>query len=190
VTIELWLVRHGETEWSKTGQHTGRTDLPLTEVGIAKAKELRRLLDGQKFEAVFTSPLKRAAETCRLAGFENPTIDPNLQEWDYGAYEGKTTHDIRKERPDWDLWRDGVENGESIDEVARRADQVIESAVSVAQSGRVALFAHGHILRVLTARWLSLTPDYAKRFALTTASLSILSYERDTRVISRWNQTT
>jgi len=189
VTTELWLVRHGETEWSKTGQHTGRTDLPLTAAGETKARELGRLLQGQKFAAVLTSPLRRASETCRLAGFENAIADPDLQEWDYGAYEGKTTNDIKKDRPDWDLWRDGVIGGESIEDVARRADKVITAAVFLAGSGRVALFAHGHILRILAARWLGLDARSASLFALTTSSVSVLSYERETRVISRWNQT-
>ncbi len=190
MTTELWLVRHGETEWSKSGQHTGRTDIPLTPFGIEKARDLGRLLGGQSFAAVFTSPRQRAAETCRLAGFDHAVVDPNLQEWDYGDYEGKTSSDIKKTRPDWDLWRDGVPNGESIEQVAVRARNAIETVIAAAGPGNVALFAHGHILRILTACWLGLEPQSAKLFALTTASVSVLSYERDTRVISRWNQTT
>ena len=191
VTTELWLIRHGETEWSKTGQHTGRTDLPLTPNGVAQARELAHLLAGQTFGAVYTSPLQRASETCRLAGFAKPIVDPGLQEWDYGAYEGKTSKDIRKERPDWDLWRDGVPDGETIADVAARSANVIARASAASETAKapVALFAHGHVLRILATCWLGLEPDTARLFALSTASVSILSYDRETRVMSRWNQT-
>ncbi|MEO8025462.1 MAG: histidine phosphatase family protein [Bryobacteraceae bacterium] len=186
---QLWLVRHGETEWSKSGQHTGLTDLPLTPEGVAKAGELRNLLEGQTFNLVMSSPLQRAAETCRLAGFTDAQIDPDLLEWDYGAYEGRTTPDVWKDRPGWSLWRDGVPNGESIEQVAERATRVIERAIQAASGGQVALFAHGHVLRVLAACWLGIEPEAARLFALSTASVSVLGWERDTRVVSRWNLT-
>ena len=185
---ELWLVRHGETEWSKSGAHTGRTDLPLTEEGCKRAAAIRTYLNGRRFALVLTSPKARARETCRLAGYEDVAqIEPNLQEWDYGDYEGRTTVDIRKECPDWSLWTDGVPNGETIEQVAARADAVIARALEA--EGDVALFAHGHILRILAARWLTLGPRDGRLFALGTASLSRLGYERDTRVITKWNQT-
>ncbi len=189
MTTELWLIRHGETAWSKSGQHTGRTDLALTEVGIEKARGLGRLIGGKQFAAVFSSPMQRASETARLAGFNNVIVEPGLCEWDYGDYEGRTTPEIRKDRPGWHLWNDGVPNGESIEQVARRANDGIEKAVNAASGGAVALFAHGHILRILAACWIGLEPHAASLFALSTASVSVLSYERETRVISRWNQT-
>lgn len=183
---ELWLIRHGETEWSLSGAHTGRTDIPLTDAGRAQAKAIAKQLAGRAFALVLTSPMTRAAETCRLAGYgPEATVDSNLREWDYGDYEGRTTADIRKERPGWSLWRDGVLNGETIEQVAARADAVL-ARIAVAE-GDVALFAHGHLLRILTARWLEMDPAAAARFALGTASLSTLGYERETRVITRWN---
>ena len=183
---DIWLIRHGETEWSKSGAHTGRTDLPLTDEGRTKAAAIGKYLAGHAFGLVLTSPLQRAAETCRIAGLDaTAVIEPNLREWDYGAYEGRKTVDIRTERPAWDLWRDGVPNGEAISEVAARAQRVIERATQAA--GDVALFAHGHLLRILTASWLGLEPAAGRLFALTTASISILGHERENRVITRWN---
>ncbi|HLJ48168.1 MAG TPA: histidine phosphatase family protein [Bryobacteraceae bacterium] len=183
---QLYLIRHGETEWSRSGAHTGRTDLPLTDTGRAKAEALRPVLAGRTFSLVLTSPLQRARETCRLAGFGDAAeVDSNLREWDYGDYEGRTTPDIRKERPSWFLWRDGVPNGETVEQVGARAQAVIERAVQA--GGDVALFAHGHILRILTACWLTLPPDAGRLFALSTGSLSVLGYEHETRVITRWN---
>lgn len=185
---EFWLFRHGETEWSKSGAHTCRTDLPLTEEGRQRASALRHWLAGRRFALVLTSPLARARETCAIAGYSDiAQIDPNLQEWDYGDYEGRTTADIRKGRPDWFLWKDGVPNGETVDQVAARARAVIDRALSV--DGDVALFAHGHVLRILTACWLGLAPDAGRLFALSTASVSTLGYERQTRVITTWNVT-
>ena len=185
---QLWLIRHGETEWSRSGAHTGRTDLPLTEVGREKAVALGSHLGGRAFSLVLTSPLQRARETCRLAGYgEAAQIDANLCEWDYGSYEGRTTPEIRREVPDWNLWTMGVPGGETMDQVAARAQAVIDRASS--PGGDVALFAHGHILRVLAARWLGLPPAAGRLFALDTASLSILGYERSARVITRWNET-
>ena len=183
---ELWLIRHGETEWSRSGAHTGRTDLPLTPAGREQAKAIARELGGRKFVLVLTSPLERARETCALAGYGNVAeIEPNLREWDYGDYEGRTTVQIRAERPEWSLWEDGVPNGERIEQVAARAEAVIERAAKAA--GDVALFGHGHILRILAARWLALPPQDARLFALGTAAISTLGYERETRVITRWN---
>jgi probable phosphoglycerate mutase len=184
---QIWLFRHGETEWSLSGQHTGRTDLPLTAAGRRRAAALGRRLAGRPFALVLSSPLSRALETCRLAGYGDVVeLNPDLMEWDYGDYEGRRTVDIQKERPGWSLWRDGVPGGETIDQVGARTRSVIEAAASAA--GDVALFAHGHVLRVLTACWLNLTPDAGRLFALGTAAVSVLGYERDTRVIVRWNQ--
>ena len=183
---ELWLIRHGETEWSLSGAHTGRTDLPLTEHGRQEAEPIRRQLGGRAFSLVLTSPLERARETCRLAGYgDRAQMEPNLREWDYGDYEGKSTAQIRQERPNWSLWNDGVAHGEAIEQVASRADAVISRAV--AAGGDVALFAHGHILRILAARWLGQDPRAGRLYALGTASVSTLGYEHESRVITRWN---
>ena len=183
---ELYLIRHGETEWSRSGAHTGRTDIPLTETGREDAVALGRALSGRRFALVFTSPLERARETCRLAGFaDSAEICPDLREWDYGDYEGRSTPDIREQNPGWSLWRSGPPNGETIEQVSARAERVIARALEA--SADVALFGHGHILRVLSARWLGLPPDAGRLFAMGTASRSILGYERDTRVIARWN---
>ncbi len=183
---ELWLVRHGETEWSLSGAHTGRTDLPLTDAGRQRAIALAACLAGRHFALVLTSPLQRALDTCRLAGYgDTAQPEPNLREWDYGDYEGRTTVEIRKNAPDWSLWVDGVPNGESIGQVAARAQAVIDRALEA--SGDVALFAHGHILRILTACWLGLPAADGRLFALGTGSLSTLGYERETHVITLWN---
>jgi probable phosphoglycerate mutase len=183
---ELWLIRHGETEWSLSGAHTGRTDLPLTPNGEMRAARVGKLLAGHDFAMVLTSPLQRARRTCELAGLGGKAlVDPNLAEWDYGRYEGRTTSEIQEERPGWSLFRDGVPGGETIEQVAVRAQAVIDRAA--AAWGDVALFAHGHILRILAACWLGLPPDAARLFALGTASVSTLGYERETRVIARWD---
>jgi probable phosphoglycerate mutase len=182
----IWLVRHGETAWSLSGQHTGRTDIPLTPAGAERAKTIGRKLHGQKFGLVLVSPLERARHTCEIAGLgEQAAIDPDLLEWDYGDYEGRTTRDIQVKRPGWSLFRDGVPNGETIEQVADRARRVIARAVDA--DGPTALFAHGHVLRILAACWLDLPPREARHFALSTASISILGFEHETRVISRWN---
>jgi probable phosphoglycerate mutase len=158
----------------------------LTEEGRARAAAIGRYINGQQFALVLASPLQRARDTCRIAGLgDRAVVEPDLREWDYGDYEGRKTADIRAERRDWDLWRDGVPNGESISAVAARAQHVIERATQA--SGDVALFAHGHVLRILTACWLGLEPAAGRLFALSTASVSILGFERQTRVISRWN---
>jgi probable phosphoglycerate mutase len=184
---EIWLFRHGETAWSLSGQHTGRTDLPLTAAGRRRAQAIGRRLAGRPFALVLSSPLARALETCRLAGYgEVAELTDDLMEWDYGAYEGRRTVDIQRERPGWSLWRDGVPGGETVEEVGARAREVI--ATASAADGDVALFAHGHVLRVLSACWLGLPPDGGGLFALGTAAVSVLGYERDTRVVVKWNQ--
>jgi len=183
---EIWLIRHGETEWSASGQHTGRTDIPLTVAGERQAEEIGRYLAGRPFALVLTSPLRRARETCRLAGYGSVAqMDPDLREWDYGAYEGRTSAQIQESVPGWTIWTSPVPQGETIQQVAARARRIVERAANA--GGDVALFAHGHLLRVLTACWLGLPPDAGKLFALGTASLSVLGYERETRVIARWN---
>jgi broad specificity phosphatase PhoE len=184
---EVWLFRHGETEWSLRGQHTGRTDLPLTAVGRRQAEALGRRLSARPFALVLSSPLGRALETCRLAGYGDVAeLNPDLMEWDYGDYEGRRAVDIQKERPGWSLWQDGAPGGETIDQVAARARRIIEAAKSA--EGDVALFAHGHVLRVLTACWLGLAPDAGRLFALGTAAVSVLGHERETAAIIKWNQ--
>jgi probable phosphoglycerate mutase len=184
---ELWLIRHGETEWSASGRHTGRSDLPLTQRGEWQAELLKAPLAARTFAAVLTSPLRRARDTCRIAGYASVAVaDENLMEWDYGDYEGRTFEEIRKERPGWRLWRDGVPNGETAAQVGARADLVIDRALSA--GGDVALFAHGHILRVLASRWVGLPPTAGGLLALDTASVSVLGYDREDRVIRRWNE--
>ena len=185
---QVVLVRHGQTEWSLSGQHTGTTDMPLTDEGRRHAEGLGARLAAWSFARVLTSPLVRAFDTCRLAGLGDdaqPTDD--LREWDYGAYEGRRTVDIREERAGWVLWRDGVPGGETAEQVGRRADRVIDVARSA--GGDVALFAHGHVLRVIGARWIGLPPDHGALLALSTASISVLGWERETAVIERWNET-
>lgn len=182
----LYLIRHGETEWSLSGAHTGRTDLPLTKAGEEKARRIREKLAGCTFSLVLTSPLQRARRTCEIAGYLDAAhLEPDLLEWNYGDYEGRTSKQIQADRPGWELFRDGVPNGESIGEVAARAETVIARALGA--GGDVALFAHGHILRILAARWMILPPQDARLFALSTASVSTLGYEHETRVITTWN---
>ena len=183
---EVVLVRHGQTEWSASGRHTGRTNVPLTDEGRRQAEALCACLSAWTFGVVLTSPLQRAAETCRLAGLGDVAqVRDDLREWDYGAYEGLTTAEIRSNRPNWNLWVDGVPNGESIEQVGARADRVIGEVR--ATDGDVALFAHGHVLRVIAARWLELPPDRGRSFVLETATLSVLGYERETPAMLRWN---
>jgi broad specificity phosphatase PhoE len=183
---DLWLIRHGETAWSLSGAHTGRTDIPLTPAGEQRAVRVGEKLRGHDFSMVLTSPLQRARRTCELAGFgASARIEPNLAEWDYGAYEGRTTADIHRERPDWSVFRDGVPCGETIEQVADRARAVVAEALET--GGDAALFAHGHILRILAACWLELPPAAARFFALDPAGISVLGHERETRVILRWN---
>jgi len=186
----LYVARHGETAWTVSGQHTGRTDLPLTERGEDNARRLGERLRGQTFAKVLTSPLRRAARTCELAGFGPVAeVEDDLVEWDYGAYEGRRSVDIHAERPDWDLFRDGCPGGESPEQVGVRADRVVSRVRAV--DGDVLVFSSGHILRVLAARWLGLLPAGGRYFLLGTASLGALGYEhaRARPVIREWNDT-
>jgi broad specificity phosphatase PhoE len=186
VPLEIVLARHGETEWSRDGRHTGRTDIRLTDEGRRQAELLRGALAEWSFAKVLSSPLERARETCRLAGLGDlAEVTEDLLEWDYGDYEGITTARIREQRPDWNLWRDGCPNGEAAASVGTRVDRVIAAVEEV--DGPVALFAHGHVLRVLAARWLGLGPEAGALLALGTGTLSVLGYERETRVVRRWN---
>ena len=185
--MKLWLIRHGETEWSLSGAHTSKTDIPLTERGKQRAAKIRDYLAQRKFGLVLTSPLQRARETCRIAGYADAAqIEENLREWDYGIFEGRTTADIRKDQPDWSIWDSPVPEGEPVEHVAVRAQRVIDRALQA--GGDVALFAHAHILRILAATWLGLEPRGGRLFALGTGSVSTLGYERETRVISTWNR--
>ena len=182
---DLWVARHGETAWTIAGQHTGRTDLPLTGRGERIARdELAPKLAGVLCDLVLSSPLTRALQTARLAGFE-PEIDERLREFDYGDYEGLTTPQIRERDPDWDMWRDGCPGGETPDDVGARVDRVIAEAMRA--DGDVALVAHGHVLRVLAARWLEQPAAFGARLRLDTSTVSVLGFERETRVVLRWN---
>jgi len=211
VGTELWLVRHGETEWSASGRHTSRTDISLTEHGREMAAKVGEFMAGTKFAAVLRSPMARARETCAIAGFGDvAVVDDGLKEWDYGVYEGRTSAEIQAEIPGWSVWKDPIVGGETAEQVGARADGVIARALSSAFSGptsqnrdvghpvgeaatgdvaRVALFAHAHILRILAARWVGLEARGGWLFALGTGSVSVLGWERDSRVIQRWNRT-
>jgi broad specificity phosphatase PhoE len=182
--VEVVLVRHGETEWSRDGRHTGSTDVPLTERGEAQARAVGAALRGRLFALVLSSPLQRALETARLAGF-SPRARPELAEWDYGEYEGRTTPEIREDVPDWTIWRYGAPGGESVEQVGERADRAIAELGAV--DGDAVVFAHGHLLRVLTARWLELPPADGRLFALDSGTLSTLGYEREQRAMRVWN---
>jgi broad specificity phosphatase PhoE len=190
---DLILVRHGETEWSRAGKHTGRTDIPLTTAGEAAAAALAPILARRDLAAVFTSPARRAVITAALAGLDNAKPDPDLWEWDYGGYEGLTTAQIQERRPGWYLWRDGVipgdakHPGETVDQVGQRADRVLGRVASLLDSGDVALVAHGHVLRVLTARYLRLEPSAGRLFRLDTGTISTLGTEHDEPVILSWD---
>jgi len=182
----LVVVRHGATEWSRSGRHTGRTDLPLLDAGRVEARELGRRLAGHVFTLVFTSPLRRARETCEIAGFGAQAQDcDDLREWDYGEYEGLTTDEIRGQSPSWSLWRDGAPGGETAQQVGARADRVISVVRQL--NGDVLAFAHAHLLRVVGARWVGLPPEAGALFTLAPATISVLSWERDVAVMSRWN---
>ncbi|HEY4358981.1 MAG TPA: histidine phosphatase family protein [Acidobacteriaceae bacterium] len=189
---ELWLVRHGETEWSLSGAHTSTTDIPLTEHGRQRAVELGEFLHGRKFAAVLVSPKQRARETCEIAGYGDVMqVDNDLQEWNYGESEGKTTKEMREKYgdPNWSVWTNPIIGGETVEAVGDRADKVIASALAAVPSGgQVALFAHAHILRILAARWIGLPASGGKLFALGTGSVSVLGFERETRVVSKWNR--
>jgi broad specificity phosphatase PhoE len=183
---EIVVVRHGETEWSATGRHTSQTDLPLTEKGRERARGLGRQLAERTFAIVLCSPLRRARETCELAGFGDVAeLVPDLHEWDYGEYEGLTTPQIHETNPDWNLWRDGCPGGEQPAQVGARADRVLERLREA--EGDALAFAHGHILRVITARWLWMAVAEGARFALQAGAVGVLGYERSTEVLSGWN---
>ncbi len=182
----VFLVRHGDTKWTKTGQHTGRTDLPLTTAGENQGRLLRERLGEIDFALVLSSPLQRAKETCRLAGLlSRAEVSEDLHEWDYGAYEGLTTNQISGLRPDWALWTDGAPDGETADQISGRADRVLERVRRA--EANVALFSHGHMLRVLGARWVGLPATAGRSLLLSTASVSVLGYEREEPVIRLWN---
>jgi probable phosphoglycerate mutase len=189
---ELILLRHGQTEWSKSGRHTGRTDIPLTPEGEAAAKSLAPALAGRPIRAVFSSPAQRAVRTAELAGL-NATPDPDLQEWDYGGYEGMTTPQIREQRPGWYLWRDGVipgdadHPGEAVEQVGARADAVLARAGPLLAVGDVVLVSHAHFLRILAARWLGLPPADGRLLRLDTGTLSTLGSEHGQPVVLMWN---
>ena len=188
VEPRVWLLRHAETEWSRAGRHTGRTDIPLTDAGRARARALAGALEDTQFERVFTSPLSRARETSDLAGVgDRAEVRDDLLEWDYGDYEGLTTPEIREQRPDWYLWSDGAPGGESPEDVQQRVDRLIAAALAV--PGPVAMFAHGHVLRALGARWIEQPVAVGGRLALATGSVSVLGFEREVRVLWRWNLT-
>lgn len=184
--VQLWVVRHGETEWSRDHRHTSHTDLPLLPVGEDAARKLAARLAEVSFGLVLTSPLRRARDTAVLAGFGAAEVTDDLVEWDYGEYEGITTEQIREREPGWSVWRSGAPGGELAGEVAGRVDRVIERVRS-SGAERALLFSHGHLLRVLTARWLEQAPEEGKRYRLDTATVSVLGWERETRVILRWN---
>lgn len=182
---QVWLVRHGETEWSKSGRHTSTTDLPLTAEGERIAAELKDRLARVQFDLVLTSPRQRARRTAELAGFGDAVTDDDLVEWNYGDYEGITTAEIRKKVPGWTIWDDPVPNGESPEQVAARLDRVVQRIAAV--DGDVLIFGHSHALRALTARWLELGVTEGRHFVLDTATLSVLGWERGSPAIHRWN---
>jgi broad specificity phosphatase PhoE len=184
-SCRLVAVRHGATAWSGALRHTGRSDLDLEPEGREQAEEVGRRLAGHRFARVLVSPLVRARHTSRLAGFPGAEVDEDLREWDYGAYEGRTTAEIQAQRPGWSLWRDGVPGGETLEEVAARADRVIATVRST--EGDVLVFAHGHILRVVAARWLGLPARSGSHLALATGTVSVLGWERTTPVVESWN---
>jgi broad specificity phosphatase PhoE len=185
---KIYLIRHGETEWTLSGQHTGKTDIPLTKNGENQAKLLGTRLRGHSFQSIFTSPLQRAQQTCALTGLlKTAQIDPDLVEWNYGDFEGMTSAQIRKIQPHWSIFSNGAPNGESVAAVGARADKVLAKIQSI--QGDVALFSHGHFLRVLAARWLQLPAQEGRLFALFPGSLSILGFEKNVHVLSLWNDT-
>ena len=188
---QLWLLRHGVTEWAKNGRHTGNTDLPLLPEGEQEARQLAPALTTHQFAAVFSSPLQRATRTCELGGLgQQRHIMDTLREWDYGDYEGITTPEIRKTIPNWTVWSHGCPNGEDADAVQQRCEQTIAIALAVPGEGNVALFSHGHVLRALTGTWLGLGATGGRYFQLGTATICILGFEREQRAIARWNAPT
>lgn len=189
LSSQIVLVRHGETAWSRSGQHTGRTDIPLIEDGEQMGQALEAPLRAWRFAAVWTSPLRRASVTCALAGYGViARMNPDLMEWDYGAYEGKTYKEIHATAPGWSLWRDGAPEGETVEQIGARADRVVEEVRRV--EGNVLLFSHGHFLRVFAARWLGLPSTEGRLFALSTASISVLGWNEAQPILVSWNDTT
>jgi len=183
----IWLIRHGETEWSKSGQHTGTTDIALTELGRMQAAALAPLLATQKFDLVLTSPMQRAIDTCRLAGLgDQAQIEPELHEWNYGIYEGRKTADIRAEVPDWSVWTSPIPEGENVAQIGARAQALIERLLS-GGTGQIALFSHAHFLRTLAAVWATGAPALGAHLVLDTAAVSVLGFEREERAIVKWN---
>lgn len=187
IALHVTLIRHGATEWSQLHRHTSTTDLDLCDKGLAQANELCQMLDGQVFDQVLCSPLRRALQTAELSGLSSSmSIDADLHEWRYGDYEGLTTTEIRQRQSDddWTVWARPIINGESLDEVATRADSVISRLPPM---GNIAVFSHGHFLRIFAARWLGLAASSGRHFELDTAAVSVVGFERDTRTIERWN---
>jgi broad specificity phosphatase PhoE len=184
---DLWLVRHGETEWSRTGRHTGRSDPPLTDTGVAQARAVRPVLAGLEPALVLSSPLRRAIDTAALAGFDSPVVDRDLLEWDYGEYDGLTTEEIRTRVPGWTVWTAPCPGGETIDQVAERADRVVHRVRQCPPGSTVIAFGHGHCLRVAAARWLGTDPRAGRWLVLGAAGLSVLGSERETAAVLHWN---
>jgi broad specificity phosphatase PhoE len=184
--VEIWLIRHGETEWSLSGQHTGRTDIPLTDRGRRQAELLRARLAGQPFDQVFTSPMSRAIETCRAAGLGTQAqVRDDLHEWDYGIYEGRTTPEIRQTAPDWSVWNSPIPSGEGLEQIQTRARGVVGSLLAL--HGRIAIFSHAHFLRVLAGCWMADSAALGAHLTLDTASVSILGFDRENRALRQWN---
>ena len=182
--LELYLIRHGATEWSENGRHTGSTDLSLTDLGKKQAELLKTRLAKEKFTKVFSSPLKRALETCKICGF-TPIVNPDLREWNYGEYEGLTTPQVLEKNPGWNLFESGAPGGESPEQIVARAHHFLHQVHSL--EGKVAIFSHAHFLRIFATQWLGVAPTFGSELALSPASISILGYERDDRVIICWN---
>jgi probable phosphoglycerate mutase len=183
---QIYLIRHGETEWARDGRHTGRTDIPLTETGRLQAEFLRPIFEDVQFESIISSPLRRSLDTAHLAGLKDRVaVSDDLREWDYGDYEGITTKQIREKVPNWTVWTHPCPNGETIAQVAARADRAIAHCEQI--NGNVALFSHGHLLRVLVSRWIGLPPENGCHFLLGTSTLSVLGYEREVHAIKTWN---
>lgn len=187
---QIWLARHGETEWSRDGRHTGLTEIPLTDLGHSQAEALGRRLAGHRFSLVLTSPRSRATETARLAGFGDVVVDPDLAEWDYGDLEGRRTAEIAADYPGWTIWSGPWPGGETIEQVSDRADRVLARCLAADVTGDTLLFGHGHMLRVLAARWLELPGQSGSLFGLSTATVSVLGWERERRIIESWNEAT
>ncbi|HEY1610793.1 MAG TPA: histidine phosphatase family protein [Paraburkholderia sp.] len=189
IAREIWLIRHGETEWSLSGQHTGRTDIALTDRGCEEARALAPRLAAQRFDVVLSSPMTRALETCRLAGLGDAAQrEPELREWDYGQYEGLTTPQIRAQTPDWTVWSGPVPGGESLEQINARGNALIDRLLGM-MPARIALFSHAHFLRALAGCWIGDSASLGAHFALDTASVSILGFEHEQRAIRRWNLT-